>query len=88
LVIRILIIGILGTEGAKDFMENFMQLPVTIVMPDEPLIWKAAELKARFPVSFADCFAAATALLHDASVLTGDPEFMKLSEVVSVEWLQ
>jgi uncharacterized protein len=80
-------IRVLGAEGAKDFMENFIQLPVTFVMPDEPLIWKAADLKARFPVSYADCFAAATALLHDACVLTGDLEFKKLSKVVSVEWL-
>jgi uncharacterized protein len=80
-------IRVLGQEGAKDFMENFIQLPITIVLPDEPLIWKAAELKAQYPVSFADCFAAATALIHNASVLTGDPEFKKLSEVISVEWL-
>jgi len=28
-----------------------------------------------------------TAILHNASVLTGDPEFKKLSKVISVEWL-
>jgi predicted nucleic acid-binding protein len=80
-------IRVLGREGAKDFMENFIQLPVTIVLPDDQLIWKAAELKAEYPVSFADCFAAATALIHNASVLTGDPEFEKLSKVIPVEWL-
>jgi ribonuclease VapC len=80
-------IRVLGPEGAKDFMENFLRLPITIVMPDEPLIWKAAELKAQYPISYADCFAAATALIHNAAVLTGDPEFKKLAKVVSVEWL-
>jgi predicted nucleic acid-binding protein len=80
-------IRILGLEGAKDFMENFVRLPITIVLPDEELIWKAAELKAQYPISFADCFAAATALVHNAFVLTGDPEFKKLTKVVSVEWL-
>jgi len=80
-------VRVLGPEGAKDFMENFLRLPITIVLPDEPLIWKAAELKAQYPISYADCFAAATALIHNAAVLTGDPEFKKLAKVVSVEWL-
>jgi predicted nucleic acid-binding protein len=80
-------IRVLGLEGAKDFMENFLRLPIAIVLPDEALIWKAAELKAQYPISYADCFAAATALIHNASVLTGDPEFKKLTKVVSVEWL-
>ena len=80
-------IRVLGPEGAKDFMENFVRLPITIVLPDDALIWKASELKAQYPISYADCFAAATALTHNASVLTGDPEFKKLTKVVPVEWL-
>ena len=80
-------IRVLGQEGAKDFMENFLRLPITVVLPDEVLIWKAAELKAQDPISYADCFAAATALIHNAAVVTGDPEFKKLTKVVSVEWL-
>ena len=44
-------------------------------------------MKAEFPISYADCFAAATALILGAAVLTGDPEFRKLSKVVSVDWL-
>lgn len=80
-------IRVLGTEGAKDFMENFVRLPITIILPDEPLLWKAAELKAQYPISYADCFAAATALIHTAAVVTGDPEFKKLTKLISVEWL-
>ena len=80
-------IRLLGLEGAKDIMENFVRLPITIVLPDNALIWQAAELKAQYPISYADCFAAATALIQNASVLTGDPEFKKLTKVISVEWL-
>lgn len=80
-------IRVLGPEGAKDFMENFLRLPITIVLPDEALIWKAAELKAQYPISYADCFAAATALIHNADLLTGDPEFKKMIKVVTVEWI-
>lgn len=80
-------IRVLGSEGAKSFMENFLRLPIAIVLPDEALIWKASELKAHYPISYADCFAAATALICNATVLTGDPEFKKLSKVVPVDWL-
>lgn len=80
-------IRVLGPEGAKDFMENFLRLPITIVLPDEALIWKAAELKAQYPISYADCFAAATALIYNADLLTGDPEFKKMIKVVTVEWI-
>lgn len=80
-------IRVLGPEGAKDFMENFLRLPITIVLPDEALIWKAAELKAQHPISYADCFAAATALIYNADLLTGDPEFKKMIKVVTVEWI-
>ncbi len=51
------------------------------------LIWEAAEIKARHPISYADCFAAATAVRFQASILTGDPEFKKLGDLVQVEWL-
>jgi uncharacterized protein len=80
-------IRVLGLDGARNFMENFLRLPITIVLPDDALIWKASELKAQYPISYADCFAAATALIHKASVLTGDSEFKKLGKVVPVEWL-
>jgi ribonuclease VapC len=76
-----------GLEKAKVFLENFQRLPIDLVLPDEDLIWSASELKARHAVSFADCFVAATAIRHDAPILTGDPEFKKLGSLVVVEWL-
>jgi predicted nucleic acid-binding protein len=37
----------------------------------------AAHIKAQHPIAFADCFAAATASAHDATLLTGDPELLE-----------
>jgi predicted nucleic acid-binding protein len=37
----------------------------------------AAHIKAEHPISFADCFAAATAAARDATLLTGDPELLE-----------
>ena len=51
------------------------------------MIWKASEIKAEYPISYADCFAAATAMNYHAVILTGDPEFKTLGDIVSVEWI-
>ena len=76
-----------GIDKAKNFLENFFRLPIEIILPDSDLIWHASEIKAIHPVSYADCFAAATAIRHGAAILTGDPEFQKLEKIVPVEWI-
>jgi predicted nucleic acid-binding protein len=62
-----------GLDGAKAFLENFLRLPINLVLPDRNLILKAAELKAEYSISYADCLAAATALTYEAALLTGEP---------------
>ena len=56
---------------------------------DDELLRKAAWLKANYPISYADAFAASLAIIHNSSLLTGDPEFKKLGkkEAISIEWL-
>ena len=76
-----------GLRDAKNFLENFLRLPITTIPPDSELIWKASEIKAEHSISYADCFAAATALRYQAAILTGDPEFKKIESLVSIEWL-
>jgi predicted nucleic acid-binding protein len=39
-------------------------------------VMAAARIKAEFPMAFGDAFAAATAIAHDAALLTGDPELI------------
>jgi len=58
-----------------------------IVAPADPYVPAIIELKARYAVSLADCFAAALAIELGCPVLTGDPEFRKLEGEVTVEWL-
>lgn len=76
-----------GIDRARDFLENFFRLPITIVVPGSELIWQASEIKAEHSISYADCFAVATALTYTAPILTGDPEYKKVEKIVSVEWL-
>ena len=77
----------IGLEEAQKFLENFLRLPLSIILPDSELIWKASEIKAEYAISYADCFAAATAIRYKATILSGDPEFKKIESLVSVEWL-
>ena len=76
-----------GLDEAKKFLENFFRLPLSIILPDSELIWKSSEIKAQYSISYADCFAAATAIQYEATILTGDPEFKKIESFVSIEWL-
>ena len=63
------------------------QLSLEIVIADEDMTMDAARLKAKHPVAYADCFAAALGIRKKAKVVTGDPEFRKFKELVAVEWI-
>ena len=56
---------------------------------DEELLLTAAGLKARYPISYADSFAAAMAMLKSCPLLTGDPGFKSLESqgIISIDWL-
>ena len=60
---------------------------ISLILPDSNLIWKAAEIKAEYSISYTACFAAATAQRYEAIVLTGDPELKKTESLVQVDWL-
>jgi predicted nucleic acid-binding protein len=77
----------IGLEEAQKFLENFFRLPLSLILPDSDLIWKSSEIKAQHAISYADCFAAATALRYEAVILTGDPDFKKIESLVPIEWL-
>ena len=62
---------------------NFRILPI----PNE-LIFQAAEYKAEYSISYADCFALASAVEHKAVIVTGDPEFKKVEHLAEIHWIQ
>ncbi len=63
-------------------------LPIEILPADRDAVLAAAHLKANYPISYADAFAAATAQTHSAILLTGDPEFNALTPILQIEWLK
>jgi predicted nucleic acid-binding protein len=78
-----------GEDKAEYFLENILPgLPITVLQNDLPKVIEAARIKAQFPLSFADCFAVATASREQALIVTGDPEFRKVDHLVGIEWLK
>ena len=47
----------------------------------------ASKIKLRHTLSFADCFAVATAQRENAVVLTGDPGVKNVEKFVEIDWL-
>jgi predicted nucleic acid-binding protein len=45
-------------------------------LPSDRRVLEAAALKTQHPMSYADAFAAATAIANEATLLTGDPELL------------
>ncbi len=76
-----------GLSKAQQTQALIESLPIEEVPADRSLVLDAAHIKANHPISYADAFVAALAARESATVLTGDPEFENLKELVTVEWL-
>lgn len=76
-----------GFSVAQTTAAHLDEIPLTVVSVDRKLTLTAAHIKANFPVSYADSFAVALAQQESATLLTGDPEFKKVSHLVAIEWL-
>jgi predicted nucleic acid-binding protein len=64
-------------------------LPVSVKDATRRRVRRAAELKGRYPIAYADAFAVATAIEFGAILLTGEPDIEPLEgqENLEVEWL-
>ncbi len=63
---------------------------ITIISAADELVMLAAALKSRHAISYADGFAAATAILRGAPLVTGDPELQAMAireERLAIEWI-
>jgi len=76
-----------GKDDAKRVIEQLGKYAIELVDANKALTILAAEFKAQYPIAYADCFAAALAFQRKAVVVTGDPEFRKLSGRISIEWV-
>ena len=77
-----------GVETAEKVIEQLRKYPIELVDADLKLTYEAAKLKARYKIAYADCFAAALSRKLNAVIVTGDPEFKKLGDEYSIQWLE
>lgn len=78
----------LGLARAQEVVAMTEQLPLEIVPATREAVFLAAHIKARYPVAYADAFAVAAARSLNGVLLTGDPEFEAVKELVEIEWIQ
>ncbi len=74
-----------GWEVGQRKKAEIWLLPLTILPFSDDVFWKAVELKSKHPMSYADCFAAATAIKEKATLLTSDPEFQAVKHLIKIE---
>ena len=77
-----------GDAKKLEVMARIHQLGFKILPAPEALVYKAAEIKAEYPISYADCFALATAVEQSATLVTGDPDFKKVAHLLDIEWIE
>ena len=77
-----------GMEKAEYFINHILpNLPITHVANTFQDVLEAAKIKATYSLSFADCFAIATTIKEKAYIVTGDPEFKKVQNIINIEWI-
>ena len=67
-----------GADKAALVWKALQQFPIHIIEVDMTFTYKAASIKAKYKLSFADAFAAALAINKKATLITGDHEFDNL----------
>ena len=67
-----------GADKAALVWKALLQFPINITEVDLTFTFKAANLKARYKLSYADAFAAVLAISKKATLITGDEEFESL----------
>lgn len=76
-----------GREAAEHIARVIEEFPIEVVPVDRFLARQAAHYKATHKVPYADCFAAALAKQHKATLVTGDKDFKQLEGEVKITWL-
>jgi predicted nucleic acid-binding protein len=76
-----------GVQHAQRAVGIIDQLALHVMPADRPLVFEAAHVKARYPVSYADAFSIALARRSHGRVMTGDPEFTAVESEIRVQWL-
>ncbi len=76
-----------GLAKAQEVLAIVEQMPIEILPVGYETVLAAAHIKAQYPVAYADAFAIVAAEKLDGTLITGDPEFESLKDIVHIEWI-
>jgi ribonuclease VapC len=76
-----------GVAEAEKVILELDKFPIQMVEVNKHLAYEAAKLKGKYRIAYADCFAVALSVKLKASLVTGDPEFKKVRERISIQWI-
>ena len=76
-----------GLQDALSVLGLIKQLPISLLEVTNEQVLEAAHIKAHHPLAYADAFAVAAAQDKGAKLVTGDPEFEAVSELVNILWI-
>jgi ribonuclease VapC len=77
-----------GMKRGEEILDKIRMLPIQILSISDEEVMEAAKIKAKYPISYADAFAAAKALQRGVTVVTGDPEYKKVSKIIEILWVK
>jgi predicted nucleic acid-binding protein len=77
-----------GPEQALTAVHAVGPLPIEVLDATPQRAFKAADVKAKYKLYYADGFAAALAIEHKAALVTSDSDFRKLGHGFPVVWLK
>jgi predicted nucleic acid-binding protein len=73
-----------GEVAAREVETRMREMPITVIAADRDRASRAAALKQRHSLSYADAFAAELAIESGAWLVTADPEFSKVGKTLSI----
>lgn len=76
-----------GQSTAELVFSSLQTLPLTILIADTELTLLASGFKAFHRMSYADCFAAATAKVYNSTLITSDSDFKQVEKDIKVNWI-
>lgn len=73
-----------GEPKAREAETSLRRLPIVVIAADLERATRAAALKQKHNLGYADSFAAELAIERGAWLVTADPEFSKIGKILSV----
>lgn len=77
-----------GLRKAQETLALIQKMPIEILPADNQTVLAAAHIKANHTISYADAFVVVAAQKINGIIMTGDPEFEEVTELVKIEWLK